>query len=175
MKMQELAKKGIVKGIVIFLIGVFIGSVSSPACSVEEHEGLKEKVTTLTSEKKELQAKVDEAAPYFKMKEEEKLAMEEANKKAEEERKQKELEAKSVELSNGNFVAGSDFEAGTYDLVAVSGGGNVSSDNMYSGGLNAIMGTANDGFYQKEYKNIKLPEGTTLKIDGVTIKLIPKE
>lgn len=45
---------------------------------------------------------------------------------------------------------------------------------MFSGGLNAVMGTANDGFYEKEYKNIKLPQGTELKISGVKIKLIPK-
>lgn len=29
--------------------------------------------------------------------------------------------------------------------------------------------------YKKEYKNIKLPAGTTLKVDGVEIKLIPKQ
>jgi hypothetical protein len=29
--------------------------------------------------------------------------------------------------------------------------------------------------YEKEYKNIKLPQGTTLKISGVTIKLTPVE
>lgn len=36
------------------------------------------------------------------------------------------------------------------------------------------MGVENDGFYEKEYKNIKLPTGTTLKVDGVKIQLIPR-
>lgn len=57
---------------------------------------------------------------------------------------------------NGNFVAGTDFPAGVYDIQAVSGNGNVSSDNIYSGGLNAIMGVKNDELYEKEYKNISL-------------------
>ena len=28
--------------------------------------------------------------------------------------------------------------------------------------------------YKKEYKNIKLPKNTTLKLDGVTVRLVPK-
>jgi len=80
----------------------------------------------------------------------------------------------TVELGNGNFVAGEDFPAGVYDIVAISGGGNVSSDNMFDGGINAIMGVdTSSGIYEQEYKNIELPEGTTLTVDGVRIKLIP--
>lgn len=119
------------------------------------------------------------------MKEEEQLALKAEAEKAEKERVEKEeaerlakeqaeLEAKTIKLSNGNYVAGSDFEAGTYDIVAVSGNGNVSSSNMFSGGINAVMGTRNSDFYEKEYKNIKLPYGTKLTVDGVTINLIPK-
>lgn len=75
-------------------------------------------------------------------------------------------------LSNGNYISGSDFAAGTYDIKAVSGGGNVYSDNAFSGGINAIMGTEGDPtFYQREYKNISLPEGTTLTISDVKVKL----
>lgn len=80
-----------------------------------------------------------------------------------------------VELGNGNFVAGTDFPAGVYDIVAVSGSGNVSSDNMFEGGLNAIMGTKKSDLYEKEYKNIDLAEGVTLKVDGVKIKLVPSK
>jgi hypothetical protein len=36
------------------------------------------------------------------------------------------------------------------------------------------MGVADDGFYEKEYKNIKLPQGTELTVSGVKISLIPK-
>lgn len=150
-----------------------------------ENTNIKTSIETKDEEITKLASLVDEAKPYFDMKEEEqaklaeqaekekaeRLAREEEERKAEEQAK---IDAMSVELSNGNYVAGEDFDAGTYDLIAVSGGGNVSSSNMYSGGLNAIMGTANDGFYEKEYKNIKLPAGTTLKISGVTIKLVPK-
>ena len=86
----------------------------------------------------------------------------------------------TVELSNGNYIAGQDFPAGTYTISVVSGGGNVHSDNMYSGGLNAIIGTADlnsDGWnmYEQEYKNIELPDGVTLYIDGVDLLLTPSK
>ncbi|SMC38053.1 hypothetical protein [Papillibacter cinnamivorans] len=87
----------------------------------------------------------------------------------------------TVDLGNGNFVSGDDFPAGIYDIVAVKGGGNVSTDNMYSGGINAIMGTAaadaemGGGFYELQYKNIDLSEGVTLTIDGVKIQLVPSK
>ncbi len=82
-----------------------------------------------------------------------------------------------VTLSNGNFEAGVDFPEGTYNIVAVKGGGNVTSDNIFDGGINAIIGTkaADQGLnmYQQEYYNIIFEEGITLSIDGVTIDLIP--
>lgn len=85
----------------------------------------------------------------------------------------------TIEVGNGNFVAGEDFPAGIYNIVAVSGGGNVSSDNMYDGGINAIMGVASDptfaDMYEKEYKNIVLSEGTTLSVDGVQLQLVPSK
>lgn len=81
------------------------------------------------------------------------------------------------EFSSGNYTAGVDFPAGKYDIVAVSGGGNVSSSNLYDGGINAILGTEDQNelmdMYEQEYKNIDLPEGTTLTIDGVQVQLIP--
>lgn len=81
---------------------------------------------------------------------------------------------KTVSLGNGNFTAGTDFEAGTYNIAAVSGTGNISSSNLYDGGVNAMMGIDDGtGLYEKEYKNIDLPEGTTLTIDGVKIQLVP--
>ncbi len=86
-----------------------------------------------------------------------------------------------INLGSGNFTSGTDFSAGTYDVIAVSGGGNVSSDNLYSGGLNAVMGVAEKNkeigsdMYQQEYKNVELPEGTTLSISGVAIQLVPSK
>ena len=80
-----------------------------------------------------------------------------------------------VTLSDGNFIAGSDFAAGIYDVIAVSGSGNVSSDNMFDGGINAIMAPEADDLHETQYKNIEFPEGTTLTISGVEIKLVPSK
>jgi len=81
------------------------------------------------------------------------------------------------EFSSGNYTAGIDFPAGKYDIVAVSGGGNVSSSNAFDGGINAVMGTEDKNelmdMYEQEYKNIDLPDGTTLTISGVQIQLVP--
>lgn len=79
------------------------------------------------------------------------------------------------ELSSGNYVAGTDFPAGVYDVVAVSGNGNVSSSNMYEGGLNEIFSTATDGFSISEYKNAEFSEGVELTISSCTVKLVPSK
>jgi len=165
--------------------------------------GVDEYLEARENEIVELKNKLEQAQPWFDMTKNEQAKIEEQNRiekerleaekaKAEEERLAKEkeeaekaeeerlaeekaeLEAKTVRLSNGNYVAGTDFDEGVYDIIAISGGGNVSSSNMYSGGLNAVMGVADDGFYEKEYKNIKLPQGTELTVSGVKISLIPK-
>ncbi len=85
-----------------------------------------------------------------------------------------------MDLANGNFVAGKDFPAGVYDITAISGTGNVSSDNMHHGGLNAIMGVTGsfepyNEIYERSYKNIELPEGVILSISGVKIQLTPSK
>jgi hypothetical protein len=79
----------------------------------------------------------------------------------------------TVELSSGNYVAGEDFPAGIYNIVATSGSGNVSSSNMFEGGLNEIMGSSADDFSIKEFKNASLDEGVELTISGVSIELVP--
>ena len=89
---------------------------------------------------------------------------------------------KETLLSSGHFIAGEDFEPGIYTIIAIKGNGNVSSSNMYDSGINAIMAANADELnsnigsemYQLEYKNIKLPEGTELSIDGLTVQLVPK-
>lgn len=76
-------------------------------------------------------------------------------------------------LENGNYVAGEDFPAGTYDIEAVSGFGNVYSDNII-GGINAIMGVPSEDDFdmaEKKYSNISLPEGTTLTVSNVKVRL----
>lgn len=80
--------------------------------------------------------------------------------------------AAPVDLASGNYTAGQDFPAGTYNVIATGGSGNVSSSNIYDGGINEILGTDNDGFSIKEFKNLELLEGTTLSISGTSIQLI---
>ena len=75
-------------------------------------------------------------------------------------------------LSSGVYVAGQDFKGGKYNIIAVSGSGNISSSNMYTGGVDGEISSDNNGAY-KEYRNINLPNGTKLTISGdVSIKLV---
>lgn len=76
-----------------------------------------------------------------------------------------------VDLQAGNYTSGTDFPAGTYTIVATGGSGNVSSSNMFEGGLNEVMG--NDGFGITQFNNAVLPEGETLSISGTSIQLVP--
>jgi hypothetical protein len=80
---------------------------------------------------------------------------------------------KTEQFSDGNYVAGTNFPAGTYNLAAVSGGGNVTDDS--SDMLNAIMGTDNNDMYVKTYQNVDFKTGTKLTISGVTISLTPSK
>lgn len=81
-----------------------------------------------------------------------------------------------VQLGSGNYVAGKDFPTGIYDITAISGNGNVSSSNMYNGGLNAIMGTdASMDLYEKSYKNVEFTDGVELTVSGVNIELTPSK
>ncbi len=64
--------------------------------------------------------------------------------------------------------------AGTYNLVAVSGGGNVTGS-----GLNEIMGTADKNdvidMYVPQYDNKTFADGDTLTVTGVVLDLEPTE
>lgn len=75
------------------------------------------------------------------------------------------------QFSAGNYTAGKDFPAGTYDLKALSGGGNVTTAD---GKLNAIMGT-DDDTYEKTYSNVELDDGAVLQISGATISMTPSK
>ncbi len=78
-----------------------------------------------------------------------------------------------TDLSAGNYTAGTDFPAGVYTIVSTGSMGNVSSDNMYEGGLNEVLGDGSDGFSVPQVNNVSLPEGTVLTISGTSIQLIP--
>jgi hypothetical protein len=188
-KILGIIKSKVGVGIICFILGSSIfGNTTTLQKKLDDSNNqvktLQSQLDDTTSKLKTSEDKVAQAQPYFDMKNEEqkqiqakadkdkadRLAQEKAQADAEAKAK---LEAKTKTLSNGNYIAGQDFDAGTYTITVVSGNGNVSSDNMYSGGINAIMGTKNEDMYQKEFKNIKLPKGTTLIISDVTIKLTP--
>jgi hypothetical protein len=79
-----------------------------------------------------------------------------------------------TDLSAGNYTAGTDFPAGVYNIVATGSSGNVSSSNLYDGGLNEIMGTdTSDGMTVSQVNNVELPEGTTLTVSGTSVQLVP--
>jgi hypothetical protein len=81
----------------------------------------------------------------------------------------------TISLKSGNYEAGVDFPAGTYDLVATKGKGNVSSSNIFDQGINEMVGVPADTWYIKDFKNIVLSDGFTLEISGVEISLIPSK
>lgn len=81
---------------------------------------------------------------------------------------------KEYTFSSGNYIAGEDFPAGRYDIIAVKGNGNVYSDNSFDGGINAVMGVGDEEFYEKEYKNITLKNKIGLHVADVKIKLVWK-
>ena len=61
-------------------------------------------------------------------------------------------------------------------MVATSGCGNVSSDNLYDGGINEIMGVAESApadLSIESFSNLVLEEGTVLSVDGVSVQLVP--
>lgn len=115
----------IISGLICFSIGF---SVNGPSAESEakleslqdEVDGSKSKISDLEATNSELQAKVDEAKPWFEMKEnerkaeEERLANEKAEKEAQEEKEREEEEAKQAHKigerivykygSNGEFA-----------------------------------------------------------------------
>lgn len=166
-------KKMIAPVIVAGVIGAVIGS-SIPSEKEKNYDQLLKDKAILVGQVDDLQKKVEDAKPYFEMKQSEKLALEEKASKEKAEKTDKLLEENSKTLSSGHFMVGVDFQAGTYDIIAVSGNGNVYSNNEKNP-INAIMGVREDDMYQKTFKNVYLPFGTTLTVDGVTVKIIPTQ
>lgn len=78
-----------------------------------------------------------------------------------------------VDLSAGNYTAGVDIPVGTYNLVATGGSGNVSSSNMFSGGLNEIMGNPADEYSIDSFNGLKMDDDVVLTLGGtVTLHLV---
>ncbi|EGT2205454.1 TPA: glycosylating toxin anti-sigma factor TcdC [Clostridioides difficile] len=97
------------KGIALlaFILGVFFGNISSPACSEDHEEVISNQTSVIDSQKTEIEtlnSKLSDAEPWFKMKDDEKKAIEAENqrkageaKKAEEQRKKEEEEKKGYD------------------------------------------------------------------------------
>ena len=71
-------------------------------------------------------------------------------------------------LTAGQYYAGIDIPCGKFDLVAISGDGNVSSSNMFSGGVNGMFGgpEADSELYNESFNGVKLPKGERIEISG---------
>lgn len=82
-------------------------------------------------------------------------------------------DAQTIDLTSGNYTSGTDFPAGTYNVVATSGTGNVSSDNLFDGGINEVMGTDGSAYTVESFNNVVLDEGVILTVSNVSIQLVP--
>lgn len=75
----------------------------------------------------------------------------------------------ATDISTGNYVAGSDFKAGIYNIVAVSGTGNLTTGDCE---VNEVFGLDEEDVH--EIKNVYLPKGAELSLEGdLSVKLIP--
>ncbi|MCG8260665.1 glycosylating toxin anti-sigma factor TcdC, partial [Clostridioides difficile] len=80
------------KGIALlaFILGVFFGNISSPACSEDHEEVISNQTSVIDSQKTEIEtlnSKLSDAEPWFKMKDDEKKAIEAENQRKAEEAK----------------------------------------------------------------------------------------
>lgn len=84
-------------------------------------------------------------------------------------------DSSAVTLSSGNYTVGSDLPEGTYKVIAVSGNGNLSSSNLFNGGINEVFGVDDGtGYYNNEFLNLKLEKDVTVEIKGnLKVKFIP--
>lgn len=83
-------------------------------------------------------------------------------------------EVKFETAKSGEYTIGEDIPAGIYDVVAISGSGNV-----IGAGLNEIMAPkgTNDMFdmYIDTYDNAEFTAGEVLTTSGVAVKLVPQD
>jgi len=124
--LEKLKEKKNIKIIIAVAIGIFVGGVFSPVCSDSNHDGVEEKISKLETSIKEkdteietLNAKVDSAAPWFEMKEEEQKAIEQGNEKreAEEQAKEKAKEEQEKRKAEEKEKKGYDTGIGYKDLA----------------------------------------------------------
>ncbi len=84
---------------------------------------------------------------------------------AEKAARQKELDARTKTLSAGTYTVGKDIDAGLYDAIAKSGGGNFIIHNSYGSlKVNEILGVKDPDFYLRKYSNLNLETGDEIEI-----------
>ncbi|MDR1801748.1 MAG: hypothetical protein LBQ95_07935 [Lachnospiraceae bacterium] len=76
-----------------------------------------------------------------------------------------------VTLTTGEYVAGRDFEAGEYDIIAQGPEGQVYTEGFYFGGVSEMLSINGEENTVKEVKNVVLNEETRIIVDGTTILL----
>ena len=89
----------------------------------------------------------------------------------------KPAEAVSFEeqFSCGNYTSGIDYPAGNYDIIPISGSGNVSASSG-AGTINAMLGaedaSGGSSLFKQKYSDMALSDGTVLSISsGLKIKI----
>ena len=80
-----------------------------------------------------------------------------------------------IELSTGNYIVDRDIVAGTYDIIWVSGSGNLVTRNANGRlGVNEIFGDRTDRQI-REFKNVILESGGSIEISSaLTVKFVRK-
>ncbi|HBF2859709.1 TPA: glycosylating toxin anti-sigma factor TcdC [Clostridioides difficile] len=106
------------KGIALlaFILGVFFGNISSPSCSEDHEEVISNQTSVIDSQKTEIEtlnSKLSDAEPWFKMKDDEKKAIEAENQRKAEEAKKAEEQRKKEEEEKKGYDTGI-----TYDQLA---------------------------------------------------------
>ncbi|MGL6105449.1 toxin regulator [Romboutsia sp.] len=153
-KIKNLNKKTVFAILGGIVVGIFMGVVISPACSDSSHNGIKAEnkelsasVTSLNQdisskddEIETLNAKIDQAKPWFDMKEEEqkKIADEntriEAEKKAQEEKARQEQERLAQEKEKQGYDTGI-----SYDSLARNPKDNLGKKIKFNGEVVQVM------------------------------------
>lgn len=76
----------------------------------------------------------------------------------------------ATDLSAGNYTAGTNFPAGTYNIVGIQGSGNVISGEA---DVNEIISDAPKDGYVTQINNVKFSDGDSLELSGCSVRLEP--
>lgn len=101
---------------------MFFGNISSPACSEDHEEVISNQTSVIDSQKAEIEtlnSKLSDAEPWFKMKDDEKKAIEAENQRKAEEAKKVEEAKKAEEQCKKEEEEKKGYDTGiTYDQLA---------------------------------------------------------